>query len=141
MKACRFFTSSALALLLLSAVAATAQTVNGAIVGVVQDSSGAVVPDVALTLRNIARNEIVATTISGPEGGFAFRNLSPAKYEVQATKDGFTPVSLPDVEVTLGSQVRVLVAITAGGVSERVEVIGGSSTLGTTPTQEHGISP
>ena len=60
---------------------------------------------------------------------------------MQATKDGFTPVSLPDVEVTLGSQVRVVVAITAGGVTERVEVFGGSSTLGTTPTQEHGISP
>ena len=141
MKAVRFLTSSALALLLLSPVAATAQTVNGAIVGVVEDASGAVVPDVALTLRNIARDEIVATTISGPEGSFAFRNLSPAKYEVQATKDGFNPVSLPDVEVTLGSQVRVLVAITAGGVSERVEVLGGSSVLGTTPTQEHGISP
>ena len=118
-----------------------AQTVNGAIVGVVQDASGGVVPDVALTLRNIARDEIVATTISGPEGSFAFRNLSPAKYEVQATKDGFTPVSLPDVEVTLGSQVRVLVAISAGAVSERVEVFGGSSVLGTTATQEHGISP
>ena len=104
-----------------------AQTVNGAIVGVVQDSSGGVVPDVALTLRNIARDEIVATTISGPEGSFSFRNLSPAKYEVQATKDGFTPISLPDVEVTLGSQVRVLVEISAGAISERVEVLGGSS--------------
>ena len=122
-------------------VAAAAQTVNGAIVGVVQDASGGVVPDVALTLRNIARDEIVATTVSGPEGSFAFRNLSPAKYEVQATKDGFNPVSLPDVEVTLGSQVRVVVAITAGAVSERVEVFGGTSVLGTTATQEHGISP
>jgi len=118
-----------------------AQTVNGAIVGVVQDTSGAVVPDVALTLRNIARDEIVATMISGPDGSFAFRNLAPAKYEVQATKDGFNPVSLPDVEVTLGSQVRVAVTVTAGAVTERVEVFGGTSVLGTTATQEHGISP
>jgi hypothetical protein len=122
-------------------VAGQAQTVNGAIVGVVQDASGAVVPDVALTLRNIARDEIVGTTISGPEGSFAFRNLSPAKYEVQATKDGFNPVSMPDVEVTLGSQVRVVVVVTAGAVTERVEVFGGTSVLGTTATQEHGISP
>ena len=120
---------------------APAQTVNGAIVGVVQDATGAVVPDVALTLRNIARDEIVATTVSGADGSFAFRNLSPAKYEVQATKDGFNPVSMPDVEVTLGSQVRLVVNVTAGAVSERIEVFGGTSVLGTTATQEHGISP
>ena len=138
----RFVASSVTAwLVLIVSAAGWAQTVNGAIVGVVQDASGGVVPDVALTLRNIARDEIVATTISGPEGSFAFRNLSPAKYEVQATKDGFNPVSLPDVEVTLGSQVRVLVTISAGGVTERVEVFGGTSVLGTTATQEHGISP
>ena len=138
----RFVGLSVAAWMLLSLPsAARAQTVNGAIVGVVQDASGGVVPDVALTLRNIARDEIVATTVSGPEGSFSFRNLSPAKYEVQATKDGFNPISLPDVEVTLGSQIRVLVTITAGAVSERVEVFGGSSVLGTTATQEHGISP
>ena len=128
------------ALLLLPHPAAS-QTVNGAIVGVVEDSSGAVVADVALTLRNIARDEIAGTTISGPDGSFSFRNLAPAKYEVQATKDGFNPVSLPDVEVTLGSQVRVAVTLAAGAVSERVEVFGGTSVLGTTATQEHGISP
>ncbi len=61
---------------------------------------------------------------------------------MQATKDGFNPISLPDVEVTLGSQVRVVVVtIAAGAVSERVEVFGGTSVLGTTATQEHGISP
>jgi hypothetical protein len=136
-----FMAACALSLLLLPPSPAGAQTVNGAIVGVVQDASGAVVPDVALTLRNIARDEIVNTTVSGPEGSFSFRNLSPAKYEVQATKDGFNPISLPDVEVTLGSQVKVVVTIAAGAVSERIEVFGGTSVLGTTATQEHGISP
>ena len=128
-------------MVLLAPATSSAQTVNGAIVGVVQDSSGGVVPDVALTLRNIARDEIVNTVISGPDGSFAFRNLAPAKYEVQATKDGFNPVSFPDVEVTLGSQVRVDVSLTAGGVTERVEVLGGTSVLATTATQEHGIAP
>ena len=79
------------------------QTVNGSITGVVKDSSGGVVPDVALTLRNIATDQIVGTTVSGPEGEYAFRNLPPSKYEVQATKEGFQQVSMPDIEVTLGS--------------------------------------
>jgi hypothetical protein len=118
-----------------------AQTVNGAIVGTVQDSSGGVVPDVALTLRNVARDEMVGTTISGPDGTFAFRNLAPGKYEVAATKDGFNPVSFPDVEVTVGSQIRVDITLQAGGLTESVEVLGGTSVLSTTATQEHGITP
>jgi hypothetical protein len=120
---------------------ATGQTVNGAIIGVVKDPSGAVVPEVAVTLRNVARDEMVGTTVTDADGNYAFRNLPPAKYEVQATKDGFSPVSLPDAEVTLGQQLRVDISLTAGGVAESVEVIGGSSVLGTTATQEHGIAP
>jgi hypothetical protein len=121
--------------------AALAQTVNGAIVGTVQDSSGAVVPDVALTLRNIATDTIITTTVSGPQGEYAFRNLAPSKYEVQATKPGFQLVAMPGVEVTLGSQVRLDITLPVGGQEQRIEVVGGSSVLGTTGTQEHGISP
>ena len=134
------------ALLLVAALAAlpaaaSAQTVNGSIIGVVKDTSGAVVPDVAVTLRHIAHDEMVGTTVTDAEGNYSFRNLAPATYEVQATKDGFSPVSLPDVEVTLGQQLRVDVTIKTGGVAESVEVIGGSSVLGTTAAQEHGIAP
>ncbi len=121
--------------------AVSGQTVNGAIVGTVQDSSGAVVPDVALTLRNIATDTIITTTVSGPQGEYAFRNLAPSKYEVQATKPGFQLVSMPGVEVTLGSQVRLDITLPVGGQEQRIEVVGGSSVLGTTGTQEHGISP
>jgi Carboxypeptidase regulatory-like domain len=117
------------------------QTVNGAITGVVKDASGGVVPDVALTLRNIATDQIVGTTVSGPDGEYAFRNLAPSKYEVQATKEGFQQVSMPDIEVSVGSTQRVEVTLPVGAQEQRVEVVGGSSMLGTTQTQEHGISP
>ena len=110
---------------LLIPVGASAQTVNGAIIGVVKDPSGAIVPDVAVTLRNIARDEMLGTTVTDAEGNYAFRNLPPATYEVQATKDGFSPVSLPDVVVTLGQQLRVDIGLKAGGVAETVEVTGG----------------
>ena len=85
-----------------------AQGFNGAITGVVKDSSGAVVPDAALTLRNEKTDQTVATTVSGPEGEFAFRNLNPAMYTVEAIKDGFQTVTHPKIEVTLSSH-------TAGG--------------------------
>ena len=82
-----------IAILLAFAAAAGAQTVNGAIIGVVKDSSGGVVPDTALTLRNVTTDQTVGTTVSGADGAYAFRNLSPAKYEVQAIKPGFQLVT------------------------------------------------
>jgi hypothetical protein len=118
-----------------------AQGFNGAITGVIKDTSGAVVPDVALTLRNEKTDQTVATTVSGPEGEFAFRNLNPAMYTVEAIKDGFQTVTHPKVEVTLSSTQRVEIVLPVAGAQEKIEVLGGSSVLSVTATQEHGISP
>jgi hypothetical protein len=93
------------------------QSFNGTITGVVHDSSGAVVPGVALTLRNLATDQIVTTTVSSDDGTYAFRNLAPSNYEVQATKEGFQQVTNADIEVTLSSTVRVEITLPVGGRS------------------------
>ncbi|MEO5741179.1 MAG: hypothetical protein ABIS29_11340, partial [Vicinamibacterales bacterium] len=49
------------ALLLLTPAMTSGQGVNGAITGVIKDSSGGVVADVALTLRNIATDQTIGT--------------------------------------------------------------------------------
>ena len=129
------------AVLGLASVDASAQSFNGAITGVVRDSTGGVVADTALTLRNIATDQTVATAVSGAEGEYAFRNLAPGKYAVTAVKDGFQQVSLNDVVVPLSTQVRVDIALPVGGLQDRVEVTSGTSVLNTTGTQTHGITP
>jgi hypothetical protein len=130
-----------LGILLVFSAPTSAQTVNGAITGVIKDASGAVVKDVALTLRNMVTDQVVGTTISGQSGEYAFRNLAPAKYAVEAVKDGFQQVTHPDIEVTLSSVQRVEITLPIGTQTQRVEVVGGSSVLSVTGTQEHGISP
>jgi hypothetical protein len=117
------------------------QGFNGAITGVVKDPSGGVLPDVAITLRNVKTDQTVGTTVTGPDGEFAFRNLTPAIYTIEATKTGFQLVTHPDVEVTLSSTQRVEITLPLGAQETRIEVVGGSSVLSVTPTQEHGISP
>jgi len=128
-------------LLLLLSTSAAAQSFNGSITGVVRDSSKAVLPDAALTLRNVATDQTVATAVSGADGEYAFRNLAPGRYEITATKPGFRQVILPNVDVTLSSVQRVEIDLPLGEQTERVEVVGGSSVLNTTATQEHGITP
>jgi hypothetical protein len=128
-------------LVLLIPAAASSQSINGAITGVVKDSTGGVVADVALTLRNIATDQTIASTVSGAGGEYAFRNLPPAKYAVEAIKTGFQQVTRPDIDVTLSSVQRVDIMLPIGAQETRIEVVGGSSVLSVTGTQEHGISP
>ena len=124
-----------------ASIDAAAQSFNGAITGVVRDSTGGVVADTALTLRNIATDQTVATAVSGADGEYAFRNLAPGKYAVTAVKDGFQQVTLNDLVVPLSTQVRADVTLPVGGLQDRVEVTSGTSVLNTTATQEHGITP
>ncbi len=133
--------ASAVLTLLLFPAAASSQTVNGAITGVVKDTSGGVVADVAVTLRNIATDQTIATTVTNSSGEYAFRNLPPGKYAVEATKAGFQQVTYPDIDVTLSSVQRVEITLPIGTQDSRVEVVGGSSVLSVTGTQAHGIEP
>src|SRR5262249_52283204 len=117
------FASLLVASLFFRPVPSLAQSFNGAITGVVRDTSRAVVPDAALTLRDVAKDQIVATAVSGPDGEYAFRNLAPSRYEVTATKDGFRQVVLPGIDVTLSSVQRLDVELPVGTQTERVEVV------------------
>ena len=78
------------AVLGLASVDASAQSFNGAITGVVRDSTGGVVADTALTLRNVATDQTVGTAVSGR--GRRIRLPQPragALRLVTAIKDGF----------------------------------------------------
>jgi outer membrane receptor protein involved in Fe transport len=133
--------ATAVLTLLLLPAAASGQTVNGAITGVIKDATGGVVADVAVTLRNVATDQTIATTVTNASGEYAFRNLSPGKYAVEAIKSGFQQVTHPDIDVTLSSVQRVEITLPIGQQDSRVEVVGGSSVLSVTGTQEHGIAP
>ena len=123
------------------AAPAWAQGFNGAIVGVVRDASGGVLPGATVTIKNVATAQIVTTTVTGADGEYAVRNLAPARYTVEATLPGFRSVTNPGVDVTIGTTVRVEIELPVGGQQEVVEVTGGSSVLAQTATQEHGITP
>jgi len=50
-------------------------------------------------------------------------------------------VTHPNIDVTLGSVQRVDVVVAVGALEQSVDVIGGSSVLHYTGTQDHGIAP
>ena len=100
---------------------AHAQSTFGSIVGVTQDSSLLVVPETAVTARNLEENTTQAA-VSDAKGIFRFVNLKPGRYEIVASKDGFAAFTLPAVALAARQTLRVEVTLQIAAATETVEV-------------------
>src|SRR5215471_9797330 len=72
--------------------------VNGSIAGTVTDNTGAVVPDVAITLTNLATS-VKLSTQTNASGFYHFLDLPPGNYRVEAERSGFEHVTRQPVVV------------------------------------------
>lgn len=109
-------------LFLLMPIAAFAQTERGAIVGVVTDSAGAVVPGATVTVTNLG-NKTVQTVTTNGEGVYEVPFLVPATYEVSATAQGFGKTVNNNVVVSVGQRVSVNLSLEAGNVQSNVLIV------------------
>ena len=99
------------------------QAITGTLVGTVLDSSGGVIAGANITAKNVDTG-LTYNTVTGSEGFYTLGNLPPGKYNVMVQSKGFrTAVSngnLVDVQKTT----RVDFTVSAGSVSETVQVTG-----------------
>src|SRR5437667_12567305 len=79
-------------LLVLAAGTASAQTSTGKIVGVVQDTSGAVLPGVTIVVRNLG-TATSRDAVTDDRGQCDVSGLAPGRYQVEAELQGFRKVS------------------------------------------------
>ena len=130
----RLSVAVALVSLLFFSARLQAQTVTGTILGIVQDASGAVVPNAAITITNqdtaVARN-----VMSNADGLYNVPSLLAGKYTVQATAQGFNPVEVKDVVLAVGSDSRVDLKLQVGSTNQSVTVTEAAPTVETTSTE------
>jgi hypothetical protein len=111
----------ALSGLFATAAALAAQTATGTVSGTVRDTSGAVLPRVTVTVRNIATGESrTATTDAG--GRYRVPNLDPGEYELRASFTGFRTAVQSGVVVSVGGSTEANVEMSIGEVSEVITV-------------------
>ena len=108
--------------LCLSLPALLAQSDNAALSGSVADSSGALLPNAKVTVRNSATKETFAVTTNN-SGNFTVPNVAPGNYSVRVEAPGFETTTLDNVQVdpAIGRRVDITMKIGDPGASVTVE--------------------
>src|SRR5262245_34672252 len=103
--------------------------VNAVLSGTVADSSGALIPGVEVTAKNI-NTGIADTRITNETGNFVFPSLQPGTYTLSAALSGFQTASYNNVVLGQGQQVRLNFALqVAAAAAQNVEVTIAADTL------------
>jgi hypothetical protein len=109
----------------------SAQETTGSIAGRVSDPQGLAVPGTTVTVTGPQGSQ---TFTADAEGRFNAPFLTPGTYTVRAELQGFKVVEQKNVVVRLGQRVDLPVTMEVGGLTETVEVTGGSPTIDTSTT-------
>src|SRR5579859_6728796 len=94
---------------------------TGTILGTVTDSSGAVLPNVKITVTDTATNQSFNTSTSSA-GDFNAPSLNPGTYKVSATSPGFEKSVTTAFTLTVDQIVRIDLSLKPGAVTETTEV-------------------
>jgi len=114
----RFLTIAVLSLL--SAIAAYTQATSGNITGTVVDSSGAALPNAAITISDLDRGTIYHIQSNG-DGNFSQTHLLAGHYRVTVENPGFSTLS-ENAAVEVDATTQLSIKLTPGQVQTTVEV-------------------
>ncbi|HXG25170.1 MAG TPA: carboxypeptidase regulatory-like domain-containing protein, partial [Chthonomonadales bacterium] len=108
-----------------------AQVTSGTISGIVRDTSGAVIPGVAIGLRNLETGT-TREIMTNDQGRYTAANLPLGNYEIRAQKEGFEVQIRRGVVLTVGREAVVNFELPVGAVTQMVEVTGEAPLIETT---------
>ena len=94
---------------------------TGSISGTVTDSSGAVLPNVKVTVTNTATNQAYHT-VTTSAGDYSAQSLSPGVYTVTAETAGFEKSKTSSFTLTVDQKIRLDLSLKPGAVTETMEV-------------------
>ena len=113
---------------------AWAQVGTGTISGAVTDSSSAVIPKAAVSLKN-TQTGVVTQLTTNSEGLYVAPGLAVGSYDVEVQAQGFKKQVKAGVVLSVGSQLVIDLSLTAGAVSETVNVTADAAQLQTASSE------
>jgi hypothetical protein len=120
-------------LLLVATGKAFAQGATGTVLGTVMDSSGAVLPNVRITVTNTATN-VAVRAVTSSAGDYSIPSLNPGSYSVTAESPGFEKSKTNSFIVQVDQKVRIDLSMKPGAVNVTTEVTAQGVALDTDST-------
>jgi len=124
----------ALALFLGCSTLAFGQAISGDLVGLIQDPSGAGVPNAVVEVTNDGTN-IKNSATANNEGEYRFSNLPPGMYTLTASGTGFGTSTLKRVTVSLNTTSTANLSLQLSSTSTTIEVSTATAQIDTTTAQ------
>ena len=103
-------------LLILPALNAFAQYEDGSLNGAIHDSTGAVVPNAAVTVTNVDTG-IVTKIVSSGSGDYEVPSLRIGVYNIEASASGFAPAEAKNITVSVGGRQHIDLTLKVGQAS------------------------
>src|SRR6266581_9389365 len=98
-----------------------AQVAGATLSGTVTDQSGGVLPQAAISIKNIATG-ITRSSTTSTAGFYSVPNLLPGTYEIRAAAQGFSSVVQTGITLTVGEQQVLNFTLQVGQITQTVEV-------------------
>ena len=124
--------------LLLFASLAAAQGTDAVVTGNVLDSTGAVMPDAAITAKNI-NTGVVTMVTSNASGVYRFAALPPGDYRISAEKEGFKQYVLNQTTLRTGDRLEANLILEVGATKESVEVTANADSVNYLTSSQGGL--
>src|SRR5436309_1519244 len=102
--------------------------------GTARDTSGSVVANASVSLRNLDTNRTYTST-SDASGYYIVPNLPPGSYELDVTYTGFEPFLQPGIQLRVGQTATLDVTLTVQGRREVLEVTSQTPAIEPTRTE------
>src|SRR2546427_7942429 len=115
------FLTAIFALIALGTCLGFAQLPTGTILGVVKDSSGAVIPGASVTITNIDTS-LTRTGASTEDGSYRFPALPVGHYRLEVTKEGFSALTRTGITLEVAQEARIDLILELGSPGQTVTV-------------------
>jgi hypothetical protein len=118
---------------------AAAQEITATITGTVTDETGGVLPGVTVTVKNTGTG-LTKEVVTNGEGAYTASFLPVGRYEVTFTLAGFRTSTATNIALHVNDRLQLDKVLTAGGVTETVEISAAAQLVQRTPAVQNLMS-
>src|SRR5207248_76703 len=115
-----------------------AQTATATIVGVVKDTSGALIPGVSITVKHTETGQ-TRTAISSDSGSYNVPLLPVGAYEISTTMPGFKQQVRTGINLVIGQEAVIDLTLEVGAAAEQITVSEEAPLVNTTLSSTSGL--